>query len=112
MPDLTVRAHDSALFICQRSRLLQDPIRDRHLPDIVQESAPRDLWQALGREVHRLGDGQRECRDAFAVSDCFRILQVERAAERFQGGVVGLLELYECSPSSTVRRSTRSSRLR
>lgn len=48
--------HEDALFLVERSGLLEDRLWDRHLPDVVELGGPDDLVYLLGRQPELAAD--------------------------------------------------------
>src|SRR5260370_23583359 len=94
--DLTMRTHDLFFLIIQGARFAQDAIRDGHLPDVVKKRSARQDSQVWIRYGHGSGDGDAKCRNALAMAFGLRVLQVERAAQRLEHVVVGVVELRDC----------------
>ena len=88
-------AHDPALLVIERPRLLKDTVRNGHLPDVVQEGGAGNLRKRFQGKVHRLGHGHGERGYAFAVAHGFGVLQVQRSAQGLERCIIGLLELAE-----------------
>ena len=62
-----VAAHDVALEVVQRARVVEDRAVDRELADVVQDGDQLDLRRGERVEPHVLGDPARELRQAMAV---------------------------------------------
>jgi hypothetical protein len=90
-----VRAHQLPLGVVQRSRLVDDLLRDRHLADVMQERAELDVAALLGRELHPLRDGHRELDDVARVHAGVGVVGVDDLGEHHRGAAIGTVELCE-----------------
>jgi hypothetical protein len=90
--DLAVLAHDLLFIVIQGTRFAQDAIRDGHLANVVKKRCARQHGQVGIGQGHGLGDGDAKCRHALAMAFGLCVLQVERAAQSFQGIVLRLFE--------------------
>ena len=99
LPEHRVRLHAPALRRAERTGLLEDPVRDPDLADVVQEEAVlRARVVADGAFVDAPGERDRIVLDALRVRARARVLRLERARERRDGLAVGVLEQHALAP--------------
>ena len=84
-----------ALFGRQRTRLGEYAVRDSHLADIVEKSAASDVPEQAFVDSHRARNRDRESGHSLAVAFRLRVFGVQRAAQRLERVVVGLLEVLQ-----------------
>ena len=87
-------AHQLLLFRSQLAGLAQDLVRNRHFADVVQKSAARNDLDFLGRNPHGARQRDRVSRYPLGVPLGLRVFQVQGVAQRLQGHVVGVLQIF------------------
>jgi hypothetical protein len=83
-----VRPHQPQLGVVERTRLLEDVVRDRDLADVVQEEAVLDARVAEQRGLDRLRQLDRVPLHPLRVGRGSRVLRLEHPGERGHGLLV------------------------
>ncbi len=105
-----VAHHDVELRARQRTRLLEDRVRHRQLPDVVEEAADREVAESLGRQSQLVADLRSAQCDPARVLLRVRVLLGELDEERTDvrpeehlgvGHEVGALEISEQWPRAS-----------
>ena len=97
LTERSVRLHQASLLRGQRAGFLEDLVGDSDLADVVEEEAVRRALVGCNEpDPRRRRDGITL--DSLRVRPRPRVLRLERARERRDGFLVGLLEEVSLSP--------------
>jgi hypothetical protein len=95
-----VADHQPALVDGQRTRLVEDRVRDGDLADVVQEEAELDLRRVQAREAERPGDRDPIRRHPFGVLPRIGVASLHGVGESSHGRHVGARQLLGSGPLS------------
>ena len=98
--------HDGHLVGLEFARLVQNLVRNGHLPDVVQERSARDRVDLFAGQAHGAGNRNGESGHSLGVAFGLAVFQIQRIAQSFQRDVIGPLQIAtsplaidRCGPS-------------